>query len=204
MFEPRTCTHTRFPVFRALYLCIAAKDNGLTVWSACDWAKASGNTPSFTLSILDSFIFLFLSSPVLPLCSLILLSKLGIYVGASAKEQGGITTSVFGWLWIILSKKGVSLCVGALVEASWRQIQFFFAFSDAVQASRSGLKTPIAVIYLSSVKDFHQKRCLHFNSPLAADWLPAAFNGTGKLNEVKGIDDGHAWETKEEGNLRNA
>lgn len=88
----------------------------------------------------------------------------------------------------------------------WSQLKTntIFCFFRCRTSISIWAKTPIAVIYLSSVKDIHQKHCLHFNAPLAADRLPVAFNGTGKLNEVKGIDYIHAWETKEEGNLRNA
>lgn len=179
------CTLTRlFPVLKALSLYTAAKDNGLIVWSVSDWEMASGNMPSFTLSILNPLVStshhtlsLLLPFPVPPLCSLILWSKLGIYVGASAKEQGGITTSVLVWLLEILRL--------SVFKPWFKSVEdkYIFCFYRCRGSISIRAKTPIAIIYLSSVKDFHQKHCLHFNAPLAADRLPAAFNGTGKLNE---------------------
>lgn len=122
--------------------------------------------------------FLFLSSPVPPLCSLILWSKLGIYVGASAKEQGGITTSVLVWLLEILR---LSLFLG--LGLSQLKTNTFFAFSDAVVASPSGRKRRSSSFIRHQSNIFIRKHCLHFNAPLAADRLPAAFNGTENLNE---------------------
>lgn len=176
------CTLTGlFPVLKALSLYTAANDNGLIVRSVSDWAMASGNMPSFTLSILNPLVStshhapsLLLPFPVPPLCSLILWSKLGIYVGASAKEQGGITTSVLVWLLEILRL--------SVFKPWFKSVEDKYIFCFYRCRGSIGAKTPIAIIYLSSVKDFHHKR-LHFNAPLAADRLPAAFNGTGKLNE---------------------
>lgn len=105
--------------------------------------------------------------------------------------------------WWDFEKFCASLLLSLGLSQSKANPVFFFSQMRSILIR---VKTAAAIIFLSSVKDFPQQHCLRVNAPLAADWLPAAFNGTGNLNEgscVKGIDDVHAWETGEEGNQIN-
>lgn len=111
---------------------------------------------SLPLTTLCHYSFLFLSSPVPPLCSLILWSKLGIYVGASAKERVGVTTSVLVWLLEILR---LSVFKPWFESVEDKYIFCFFRCRGSISIRA---KTPIVIIYLSSVKDFHQKTLFAF------------------------------------------